>query len=140
MPTYFSTSPNTPGDALASKARGVLRGLQASSNTIEASACVSNDGLILASVLSDAVDEDRFGAMCASLLALAARAAQEVQRGELRQIILDGSLGPMLLTRAGAHAVLAVATSPEANLGKIILDTRNTARSLAEIYVSPPVT
>jgi hypothetical protein len=54
----------------------------------------------------------------------------------LRQIILDGELGPMLLTRAGASGVLAVAASPTANLGKVILDTRNTARSLAELKES----
>lgn len=117
----------------AKKARGLLRGLQASSDTIQASALVSNDGLIVASVLSETVDADRFGAMCASLLALAARAAKEVDRGELRQIILDGALGPMLLTRAGDSGVLAVAATPSVNLGKLMLDTRNTARSLAEL-------
>ena len=117
----------------ARKASGLLRGLQASSDTIQASALVSNDGLIVAAVLLETVDADRFGAMCASLLALATRAAKEVDRGELRQIILDGALGPMLLTRAGDSGVLAVAATPAVNLGKLILDTRNTARSLAEL-------
>lgn len=120
-------------ELFAKKARSLLRGLQASSEHIQAAALVSNDGLIIASVLSDSVDADRFGAMCASLLALASRAAREVERGELRQIILDGVLGPMLLSRAGGSGVLAVAASPAANLGKVILDTRNTARSLADL-------
>lgn len=118
---------------VASKARSILRGLHATSEHIDASALVSNDGLVVASVLGTDVDADRFGAMCASLLALASRAAQEVDRGDLRQIILDGARGPMLLTRAGSARVLAVATSPAANLGKIILDTRKAARSLAEL-------
>lgn len=120
-------------DGYASKARALLRGFQASSEFIQAAAMVSNDGLIVASVLADTVDVDRFGAMCASLLALATRAAKEVDRGELRQIILDGELGPMLLTRAGTAGVLAVAATPQINLGKLILDTRNCARSLAEL-------
>jgi len=123
----------SPQEAFAKKARSLLRGLQASSEHIQASALVSNDGLIIASVLSSAVDADRFGAMCASLLSLATRAAREVDRGDLRQIILDGTQGPMLLTRAGASGVLAVAASPAANLGKVILDTRTTARSLVEL-------
>lgn len=123
-------------DTYASKARGVLRGLQNSSETIQATALVSNDGLIVASVLGDSVDADRFGAMCASLLSLATRAAKEVDRGELRQIILDGAMGPMLLTRAGDSGVLAVAAAPQVNLGKLILDTRNCARSLAELKSS----
>jgi predicted regulator of Ras-like GTPase activity (Roadblock/LC7/MglB family) len=116
------------------KCRNLLRAFAASSSHIQACAVISNDGFIIASVLTEGeVDEDRFGAMCASLLSLATRAASEIQRGDLRQIILDGSLGPMLLTRAGRVGVLAVATSPQANLGKVILDTRNTARSLGEL-------
>jgi len=123
-------------EAYARAARNLLRALQTSSDTIQATALVSNDGLIVASVLSETVDADRFGAMCASLLALATRAAKEVDRGELRQIILDGELGPMLLTRAGSSGVLAVAASPVANLGKVILDTRHTARNLGELKKS----
>jgi hypothetical protein len=132
----MSLSKDAANEAYARSARNILRALQTSSETIQATALVSNDGLIVASVLAATVDADRFGAMCASLLALATRAAKEVDRGALRQIILDGELGPMLLTRAGASGVLAVAASPTANLGKVILDTRNTARSLAELKES----
>lgn len=129
----MSSSSLANSDALLSKARGMLRALQATSDRIEASALVSHDGLMLASVLSSDVNADRFGAMCASLLALATRAAGEVDRGELRQIILDGAHGPMLLTRAGNIGVLAVAASPRSNLGKVILDTRKTATDLATL-------
>ena len=139
MPKEYRT--NQPSDHEGSsdatqQARRLLRSFAASSPSIQACAAVSGDGFIIASVLSDDVDEDRFGAMCASLLALSTRAAAEIQRGELRQIILDGELGPMLLTRAGDLGVLAVATSPEANLGKVMLDTRNTARALAALDVN----
>ena len=139
MPKEYRT--NQPSDHEGSsdatqQARRLLRSFAASSPFIQACAAVSGDGFIIASVLSDDVDEDRFGAMCASLLALSTRAAAEIQRGELRQIILDGELGPMLLTRAGDLGVLAVATSPEANLGKVMLDTRNTARALAALDVN----
>jgi predicted regulator of Ras-like GTPase activity (Roadblock/LC7/MglB family) len=132
----FENPGKTPADILASKTRAVLRGLCAASDKVEATALVSHDGLIIASVMSQEVDADRFGAMCASLLALANRAAKEVSRGDLRQIILDGSLGPMLLTRAGEAGVLAVAASPAAKLGQLILDTRNTARALSELVTS----
>lgn len=120
--------------ALASSARSILRNLQSGSDQIQASALVSGDGLVVASVLGSGVDADRFGAMCASLLALATRAAKEVDRGELRQIILDGAQGPMLLTRAGSAGVLAVAAANGVNLGKVILDTRNTAQKLATLF------
>jgi predicted regulator of Ras-like GTPase activity (Roadblock/LC7/MglB family) len=132
----FENPEKSPAEIVASKSRALLRGLCASSDKVEAAALVSHDGLIVASVMSKEVDADRFGAMCASLLALANRAAKEVSRGDLRQIILDGSLGPMLLTRAGNAGVLAVAATPAAKLGQLILDTRNTARSLGELVAS----
>ena len=71
--------------------------------------------------------------MCASLLALATRAANEVDRGALRQVILDGTKGPMLLTHAGTSAVLAIAAHPSANLGRLILETRKAAAELGEL-------
>lgn len=121
-------------DQRAHKSRSLLRGLQAASDCVRSCALVSFDGLMQGAVLAEGVDADRFGAMCASLLALSTRAAKEVERGVLRQVILDGEQGPMLLTRAGTAGVLAVAADPTKNLGKLILDTRNTAQALAQLY------
>lgn len=118
---------------LSKKARVVIRALQTDVDHIEASAVVSRDGLIIASLLSSGVDEDRFGAMCASLLALASKATTEVDRGNLRQIILDGSKGPMLLTHCGTVAVLAVAAHSSANLGRLIMETRKASLKIGEL-------
>lgn len=125
----------TAAEHFAHKARGQLRALRGASDCVSSCALVSYDGLVLAAVLADGVDVDRFGAMCASLLALSTRAAREVERGVLRQIILDGENGPVLLTRAGTRGVLAVAADPTKSLGKLILDTRATAGALAALQV-----
>jgi len=116
--------------ARASVMRSVLRELNASSTDIEASACISSDGYILASVLGQGVDSDRFGAMCASLLALANRAAQEIQRGNLKLVLVEGEQGVMLLVQAGPDAILAVAAKPGKNLGMIFLESRKVAQKL----------
>lgn len=113
--------------------RSTLRILRASSEHIQSCAVVSFDGLLIASVLEDGVDGDRFGAMCASLLALSTRAAKEVNRGALRQIVIDGEDGPMLLTRAGTLGVLAVAARASANLGRLLFDAKATAETLANV-------
>lgn len=115
----------------AKHARGVLRELQLENTYIESAAVVSRDGLIIASLLGDKTDADRFAAMCASLIALAARATEEVDRGELRQIILDGTKGAVLLTYNSNDRVLAVAAQSKAFLGKLIMDTRKAATKLA---------
>ncbi len=114
----------------ASALRSVLRELNASSTDIEASACISSDGYAMASVLGQGVDPDRFAAMCASLLALARRAAQEVQRGHLKLVLVEGEQGVMLLVQAGPHAILAVAAKPSNNLGMIFLESRKVAQKL----------
>lgn len=120
-------------ESFARNARIILRALHVDLDHIEASAVVSPDGLIVASMLTEGADADRFGAMCASLLALASRAASEVDRGQLRQVILDGTKGPVLLTHAGATAVLAVAARSNANLGRLIMETRKAAAKLGSL-------
>lgn len=120
-------------DRFSQQSRAILRALHVDVEHLEASAVVSRDGLVMASLLSESADADRFGAMCASLLALASKAASEVDRGKLRQVILDGSKGPMLLTHAGEVAVLAVAARSQANLGRLIMETRKTATKLGEL-------
>lgn len=111
--------------------RPILRTLNGHSNDIEASAVISGDGLTLASVLDEGVDADRFGAMCASLLALANRAAQEIARGNLKQVLVEGDNGVMLLVHAGPEAVLAVAAKPTVNLGMVFIEARKVAMRIA---------
>lgn len=121
----------------ASALRSILRELNTSSAEIDATACISSDGYTLAAVLGDGADPDRFGAMCASLLALAHRAAQEIQRGNLKLVLVEGEQGVMLLVQAGPDAILAVAAKPSKNLGMIFLESRKIAQKLfntMEIY------
>lgn len=130
-----SDIPQFPQRDVAARARGLLRTLQTRVDCVRSCAIISFDGIMLASVLAEGVSGDRFGAMCASLLALSTRAAKEVERGELRQVILDGEFGPMLLSRAGKAGVLAVASDPTPNLGRLILESKTTAAALADLYL-----
>lgn len=137
----MQASQNYQADACASALRSVLRELNNSSEDIEASSCVSGDGYSLAAVLGEGVDPDRFGAMCASLLALAHQAAQEVQRGNLKLVMVEGDRGVMLLVQAGPDHILAVAAKPGKNLGMIFLEARKVALKLlavVEKYKSQP--
>lgn len=126
----------TPEEVRTSALRSVLRELNATSADIEASACISSDGFTLAAVLGEGVDPDRFGAMCASLLALAQRAAQEVQRGNLKLVLVEGEQGVMLLVQAGPNTILAIAAKPSKNLGMIFMDAKKFAKKLLETLES----
>lgn len=121
---------------LESRVRELLKELNSRSSTIEASAAMSRDGLMLGSVLGANVDPDRLGAMCASMLSLAARAAGELGRGELKQVLVDGENGYLLLTHIGGDAVLAVVSRPSSNLGMVFVEARKTAAKLESILPS----
>lgn len=118
------------------KLQPILRELNNVSEHIEASAIMSRDGLSVASVLGNGVDPDRLGAMCAALLGLADTTARELNRGELHQVLIHGSLGFMLITHVGEKAVLAVATKPGTNLGMVFLETKKTAKRILEVLNS----
>jgi predicted regulator of Ras-like GTPase activity (Roadblock/LC7/MglB family) len=133
------SAPRTPEEVRTSALRSVLRELNATSADIEASACISSDGFSLAAVLGENVDPDRFGAMCASLLALAHRAAQEVQRGNLKLVLVEGEQGVMLLVQAGPNTILAIAAKPSKNLGMIFMDAKKFAKKLVETLESHTV-
>lgn len=115
------------------KLKPILSALNSVSEHIEASAIMSRDGLSVASVLGQGVDPDRLGAMCAALLGLADTTARELNRGALRQVLIHGTLGYMLITHVGDKAVLAVATKPGTNLGMVFLETKKTAQQIADI-------
>ncbi|WP_084544682.1 roadblock/LC7 domain-containing protein [Derxia gummosa] len=100
---------------------------------LDASAVISGDGFVIASELGPDIEPNRFAAMGASLLALADRAAREVERGALRQVLVEGEHGTMLLVRAGTDAVLAVAAPANVNLGMIFLETRRTAAKIESL-------
>jgi predicted regulator of Ras-like GTPase activity (Roadblock/LC7/MglB family) len=123
----------THDEIRASALRSILREFNSSSADIEASACISSDGYSIAAVLGQDVDADRFGAMCASLLALAHRAAQEIQRGTLKLVLVEGEQGVMLLVQAGPDAILAVAAKPSKNLGMIFLESKKIAQKLRTV-------
>ena len=60
----------------------ILSELNGSTADIEASAVLSTDGLMMASMLPAGMDEDRVGAMSAAMLSLGDRTSRELARGE----------------------------------------------------------
>ncbi len=119
--------------AIEERLKPILTSLNSSSSHIESSAVMSRDGLNIASVLRDSVDSDRLGAMCAALLGLADTTAKELNRGDLRQVLLHGSKGFILISHVGEKAVLAVASKPGTNLGMVLVEAKKTAEEIEAV-------
>ncbi len=111
----------------------ILSELNGSSTDIEASAVVSTDGLMMASLLPAGMDEDRVGAMSAALLSLGDRTARELARGSLEQVLIKGDKGYIVMTHAGEDAVLTVLAKPQAKLGLIFLDVKRAAEAVTKV-------
>jgi predicted regulator of Ras-like GTPase activity (Roadblock/LC7/MglB family) len=108
----------------------ILRNLQSSSPDVEASALISDDGLMLASALPQHIDENRVSGMSATILSLGTRAATELERGDLEDVVVRGREGFALLTSAGQGILLLVIASAAAKLGLLFFDMR---RAVADI-------
>lgn len=111
----------------------ILKELNGTSADIEASAVISTDGLMIASMLPADMDEDRVGAMSAAILSLGERSSTELARGELEQVLVKGDNGYILMTHASNEAVLTVVAKPKARLGLIFLDVKRAAEEIAQI-------
>jgi uncharacterized protein len=111
----------------------VLNELNGTSADIEASAVISTDGLIMAALLPAGMDEDRVGAMGATMLSLGGRTSQELGRGSLEQVLIKGEKGYVMMTNAGENAVLTVLTKPNARLGLIFLDVKRAAEAITKL-------
>ncbi|MBX3045952.1 MAG: roadblock/LC7 domain-containing protein [Anaerolineales bacterium] len=107
-----------------------LRELLASTPEIEGAALVSDDGLIISSVMAPPADEDRVAAMSAAMLSLGERIARELGRGKLEQVYIKGGNGFALLTAANERSVLTIMASNEARLGLLLLELRKVVADL----------
>lgn len=101
-----------------------LRSLEAVNPEIQASALLSDDGLMIASALPERFDEARVAGICATLSTLGARASAELGRGDVREVMVNGDDGYALMLAVGAGALLVCLTSPNSKLGLVFLDMR----------------
>ena len=108
----------------------ILRALQSGTPDIEASALISDDGLIIASALPQHVEEMRVAGMSSTLLSLGTRAATELARGDLNQVLIRGAQGYAVMVRATEGTMLLALTTSDAKLGLVFLDL---SRAVAEI-------
>ena len=111
----------------------ILRGLQSGSPDVEASALISEDGLMIASALPQHIDEGRVAGMSATILSLGMRAATELERGQVEEVLVRGADGYAVMLSAGSGTLLLVLAAKTAKLGLIFLDLRRAAEAVRKI-------
>jgi len=100
---------------------------------VEAIAIVSTDGLVIASRLPDKVEEDRVGAMGAAILSISKRSGEELSRGEMSRVLIEGENGYLLIRSIGEFAILVALVDKNVRLGMLFYECKRCIAQLNEI-------
>ena len=111
----------------------ILRKLQTDSPGIEASALISEDGLMIARAETVNMEETRVAGMTATLLNLGTRAAAELSRGAVQEVIVRGEHGYAVVISAGRGVLLLAVTNETSKLGLVFFDMREAIRALQQV-------
>lgn len=111
----------------------ILRSLQSGSPEIEASALVSEDGLMIASALPQHIDEVRVAGMSATLISLGTRAVGELDMGTMEQVLIKGEKGYAVMVSAAHGTDLIVMTTADAKLGMVFLDMSRAVNEIKKV-------
>lgn len=111
----------------------ILRFMQSGTPDVEGCAVVSEDGLMIASAFPQSIDEGRVAGMTSTLLSLGGRTAQELERGNLKQVFVKGDKGYVIAQSAAEGVVLVVLTSEDAKLGLVFLDMRRAVEQIGKV-------
>jgi uncharacterized protein len=108
----------------------VLQNFVNTTNDVQGAALVTPDGLPLVATLPGSMDEERVSAMSASMLSLGERIGQELARGNIDRIYIEGDYGYCILTSCGEDAVFLVLADRKAKQGVLMLEIK---RAVSEI-------
>lgn len=112
------------------KLESILQNLVTSTSDVQGAALVSPDGLPLASTLPSGMDEERVSAMSAAMLSLGERIGNELARGTIDRLYVEGDKGYGILTSCGEEAVLLVLASKAAKQGLLMLEIKRVTSEL----------
>ena len=117
----------------AEKLSLVLQNFVSATSDVQGAALVTPDGLPLASTLPGAMDEERVSAMSAAMLSLGERIGQELARGGIERIFVEGDKGYGILTSCGDDAVLLVLADQKAKQGILMLEIKRIVSEIKQI-------
>ena len=104
---------------------------------LDALAIFTRDGRNLAYwAKQEKVDPDLLSATTAAMLNIGEQTIQKLEKGELWEVIVKGSRGYVIMTRAGRSLLLTGEGIQEGNLNLVIKLLREAGRSIAAILAT----
>ena len=87
----------------------------------------------IAFALARNVNDGIVSAMSAAIQSVSERAVEELSRGILTRILIEGEEGNIILSKAGNNAILCTLTKPGASLGMVFLNIQSVSKKIAEL-------
>ncbi|MHA2403575.1 MAG: roadblock/LC7 domain-containing protein, partial [Candidatus Kariarchaeaceae archaeon] len=94
----------------------ILNEMELNVREVQAAAVVSVEGLPIASKLPEGWDDTIVAAMTAAMLSLGDKIANNLNKGTLEKIMIEGVHGVVVSMAAGPNAVLTVSAAKDAKL------------------------
>jgi predicted regulator of Ras-like GTPase activity (Roadblock/LC7/MglB family) len=123
---YYNSAPHKN---LEDNMQNILLDLNDMAN-IEASAVISKDGLVIASLLPEGMNEDDVGAMSAAMLSVANHSSHELIGGEFKQLLVKGEHGYIFINRVCDETVLTAVTKLDSCPDNVFLNLQQSADKL----------
>lgn len=111
---------------------GLLENLRALSGEVTTAAVLSAGGDLEAATMPPGVDRERYAAMLAALVGIARRTARENGGAEFSEARIRTEEGHVLLVGLEGGRTLTATTGPEARVGLVLYDMRNTRKELGQ--------
>ena len=111
----------------------VLNGLENNGPNIEATAVFDTDGLVIASRLPGGVDDEVIGAMTAAILSISNRSSEELDRGKMKRVLVEGDEGSIIIMSVGEDLVLVTLVGENVKLGILFYELSRCVAQMVEI-------
>jgi len=110
---------------------GELKALRERVPQLTGALVASSDGLLIAHDLPENIEPNGMAALSASQLALSYRLATTAHGGGFHEVVVRGTEGHVVVYAAGWTS-LTVLAGPDANVGRLHLESRPVARTIAD--------
>ncbi|WP_280423618.1 roadblock/LC7 domain-containing protein [Nocardia carnea] len=107
-----------------------LTGLRARMPGLVGALVASSDGLLVTHDLPGHIEPTGMAALAAAQLSLSDRLAGVAHGGGFQEVVVDGTRGHVVIYAAG-WASLTVLAEPDVNIGRLHLESRPVARTIA---------
>lgn len=90
---------------------------------VKAISLLSNEGMPLAFILPQDIDDLKISGIAAALLSMSELASVDMQKGDFNQLYIKGTDGYLLLLEVGPNHALLISASNDVRLGMLLFET-----------------